>query len=109
MKLEAKDLRIESLTAQGMIHAITYLEGIQGCYIIKNQFDSSSGTFIPLDEINPIPLTEEWLLRFGAINTYGQTYFIGGLKFDINTMGVVRFHYSDKVVYLDYVHEIQNV
>ena len=42
----------------------------------------------------PIPISEEILLKCGAINKFGRTYFIGKLKFDINTLNIVRFHYS---------------
>lgn len=59
--------------------------------------------------VSPIPLTPEILVKCGAINKYGSTYFIGKLKFDINAIGKVRFHYSGKVAYIDYLHTLQNL
>jgi len=57
----------------------------------------------------PIPLSEELLLKCGAINKFGRTYFIGKIKFDINTLNIVRFHYSGKVAYIYYLHQLQNL
>lgn len=59
-------------------------------------------------DIEPIQITEEWLVRFGFEKEHG--YFIKSkMKFDINTIGKVRFHWSQKVTYIDYVHQLQNL
>jgi len=63
-------------------------------------------------DVNPIPLTEQWLLDFGAIQKQGRAYFIGKLNFtyEHNELSqFVRFHYSGKVAYLQYVHQLQNL
>jgi hypothetical protein len=59
--------------------------------------------------MKPIPLTEEWLVKFGFKNIYGRTYYYKKLKFDINTLGKIRFYYSGKIVYLEHVHQLQNL
>lgn len=62
------------------------------------------------DEFDPIPLDESLLLKCeGMERRHGSTYYIKKLKFDINTIGKVRFHYSGKVVYVDYLHTLQNL
>jgi hypothetical protein len=57
-----------------------------------------------------IPLTPEILEKAGAIRKYGNTWYLGKLRFELNSTGkIIRFHYSGKVVYLDYVHQLQNL
>jgi len=61
--------------------------------------------------IEPIPLDEQWLVKFGA-SKRPNGYFIGKLKFtyEHNELSkFVRFHYSGKIAYLQYVHQLQNL
>lgn len=60
-------------------------------------------------DIEPILLTEEILLKCSGHNKYSNVYFIGKLNFDVNTIGKIRFHYSGKIVYLDFLHQLQNL
>lgn len=55
-----------------------------------------------------IPLTEEWLLKFGFEKRI-DGYFKSKIKLDFNSNGIVRFHWSQKVTYLDYVNQLQNL
>ena len=56
-----------------------------------------------------VPLYRVYLERFGAVYQYGSTYFLGKLRFDFSSEGVCRFHWSGKVTYLDFVHELQDL
>lgn len=59
-----------------------------------------------------IPISPDILVKCGASNKYGNVWFIGKLKFsyEINELSqFVRFHYSGKVAYLQYLHELQNL
>jgi len=62
------------------------------------------------DAYYPIQLTEDWFLKMPeAVNRYASTYFIKKLKFDVNNLGKIRFHFSGKVIYVDYLHQMQNI
>lgn len=56
----------------------------------------------------PIPLTEEWLLRFGLAkqNGYPYKYLNGFLKI---RNGIFFFKYHDLEVELPFVHNFQNL
>ena len=60
------------------------------------------------NQFQPIPLTEEWLikLRFDDLGNYG--YGIGSFHI-INRLGKWAFPINDKMVFLDYVHQLQNL
>lgn len=62
--MDAGDLRINNIVNKGIISGITYKDGIFGVLIVGNKF-SSKIEFYPIDEIEPIELTEEWLLKGG--------------------------------------------
>ena len=73
--------------------------------------NTKSNTHLYAD-IMPIKIDPEILLKAGAVNKYDCEFFIGKLKFtyEINELSqFVRFHYSGKVTYLQYVHELQNL
>ena len=62
-------------------------------------------------EISGIRINPEWLFKLGA-RLLPHGYFIGKLKFtyEHNELSeFVRFHYSGKVAYLQYVHQLQNL
>lgn len=98
------ELRIGNLLYNGTVvgltdHDITVYDGYTNWKSDKMEFE-------------PIPLDEEWLIKMGLENRYGNTYFAGKLKFtyELNELSqFVRFHYSGKVVYLQYVHQFQNL
>lgn len=56
-----------------------------------------------IEDIAPIPLTEEWLIRFGFISgrlKFGQWYLkFSGAQFWLNDIGIEIF----------YVHQLQNL
>jgi hypothetical protein len=63
----------------------------------------------------PIPLTEEWLLKLGLIESgykqmYGNEYYKDGLSIYLEG-GEYRFYTSTNRAYTsyEYVHEIQNL
>lgn len=71
------------------------------------------------DEIKPIPLTEEWLLKFGFKETEKQTYEITDFKdcidfcVSIYEDKVILTFWSDDPIYFRYsemnVHQLQNL
>ncbi len=62
--MDVAELRVGNYVDEGIIHWICYFHGILSCGILKNKFSSFSEA-IELSQLNPIPLTEDWLLKFG--------------------------------------------
>jgi hypothetical protein len=88
--------------------------------MIFNNYSGSREDQIDIEEIEPIPLNEEWLLKFGAINMSGWT----GLKFDFEVWdekaeytfelmdGILTLYHFDnrlKKIETPYVHQLQNL
>jgi hypothetical protein len=75
-------------------------------YVIE-LFDGAGLINAALDEIEPIPLTEEWLNKF--------TYNFKGLGFsDLTvgygmTSGIVHFYIGNYAKRIDYIHQLQNL
>jgi hypothetical protein len=116
--MKANELRIGSLVyitdtstllfykqvTQINIHNLMYL-----CGETKDPFEF---------EIEPIPLTEEWLLKFGA-KKESYTYFIRmpyeldehGIKFQITLRKGIFIYYGSigQFIKIQYVHQLQNL
>ena len=60
------------------------------------------------DIYQPIPLTEEWLLRFAFDNLGDYGFGIGEFHI-INRVGKWGFPINDKIVFINYVHQLQNL
>jgi hypothetical protein len=66
-----------------------------------------------LENITPIPLTEEWLLRFGFID--GEILEFDDLLFDVGNS--MRYNFEDSTIgmgyygniKIKYVHQLQNL
>jgi hypothetical protein len=55
-------------------------------------------------------LTIDWLIRFGFCKNTGTWYLLDRYaKIDINSIGKFRFWIAGKIIYIDYVHELQNL
>ena len=105
--MEATELRIGNwviVNEECQIEAI-----VHDAVCISTRFE----TYV-LDDVKPIPLTEEWLIKFGFesnpyIDTY-ELYELDELKFilDIDkTRGKLDIHW--KQVECKYVHSLQNL
>ncbi|MDV3750638.1 hypothetical protein CMU19_04425 [Elizabethkingia anophelis] len=60
----------------------------------------------------PIPLTEEWLLKFGFIlksNVDGEYYEKNGVRVLILRSDVIQFYFGNPSTKEKYVHELQNL
>lgn len=72
---------------------------------------------VAIDEIEPIPLTEEWLVKFGfklqpLKNNTKEWYFIARGKFSMNNERGFWSHspiYLEDVLQIQYVHQLQNL
>ena len=64
---------------------------------------------IPVEFISPIPLTEEWLLKFGfEFNEDERVYQKKEIRIELIDEDFI-FSYFFGIVYLKYVHQLQNL
>ena len=85
------------------------LSPTQGEIQIENGWQIDEG-----EEVKPIPLTEEWLLKFGFdSDPYQDMYVLGWLKINCDkTRGGLELwveNITGNVVYLQHVHSLQNL
>ena len=77
---------------------------------IIDLFEGAGIVTATIEEVKPIPLTEQWLIDFGFVsNPYNDEYFLPNkLILDINKMkGRLEIHW--KHVELKHVHQLQNL
>lgn len=112
--MEAKDLRIGDLIyAENEIVEVNYLTPYSIGY--------GNGNFAPntFNIFQPIPLTEDWLVRFGFEKEYSDYYLLigkariifkyyGGLAHQLDIIQDGR-HISMHIGCTKYVHELQNL
>lgn len=84
------------------------------CYKIPQEF----GQFYPYKEVEPIPLTEEWLQDFefhyeGEFSIFGSSYTKGGIELTYAkaTDGIVILckNVIGMNLFIDHVHQLQNL
>lgn len=66
---------------------------------------------VPFDEIEPMLLTEEWLIKFGFIsNPYSDRYELGEFHIEHNAERGYSIFWHDKTgVTIENVHQLQNL
>ncbi len=103
--MEAKELRIGNWAINPNTGEPSEINGIDMLNIVERMLDNK------VQNHEPIPLTEEWLLKFGAIqNPKIRWYFTIG-KLDIYMSGIGLFYSIDSGEVcrpIKYVHEFQN-
>ena len=117
--MNANELRIGNLVLfDGVVHKIEVIDG----YASFVYFEEFGDNEFPLNKIEPIPLTEEWLLKFGfrkKTTDYIEQYFKD--NYFIEDLTVIPISHSfvfrkeiDKrfsalIADLIYVHQLQNL
>jgi hypothetical protein len=104
--MEAKEIRIGNLVkARGGVEYVTY--------IYPEHIGTPKHLKLPLTLVKPIPLTEEWLLKFGFKKNYKLgLYYKGGHAIDIHREGNAEFYtgeYGGWFVFIEHVHQLQNL
>lgn len=93
----------------GIYEEFLYLLGND--FLTDENFDSfveyKQGVISP-EEANPIPLTEEWLLKFGFGKENGYPYKFPNGVLKIRN-GVYFFKHNDIEIDLHFVHQLQNL
>lgn len=121
--MKASELRIGNLVLlkcnnqRDEIAKLLSIDEIDGCYYnnasnkkyINNKYTQKNNGWCSFNIINPIPLTKEWLVKFG----FGETdkcYYIDKLylkKIDFQPIGEEE---TDIIFYkLEYVHQLQTL
>ena len=96
--MKANELRIENYILNDGV--VVQADG-------RTIFDIWSGTS---KNYQPIPITEEWLIKFGfESNPYQDRYELGDLYFECNkTRGVTEL-YINGFGHIKHVHQLQNL
>jgi hypothetical protein len=107
--MEASELRIGNLVLFNNtdIGTVTGIEGF-----VSGQFKISINNRIDIkyycDVIKPIPLTEEWLLKFG-FKLDGDYYVNGQWLFEFYPDGFSDFLIDNTAIPIKHVHQLQNL
>jgi len=104
--MKANELRIGNYVMKDGYEIIVSPYNISELYVV-----------VPLDEYEPIPLTEEWLIKFGFdeyesdVNVrrfYDKTIWLCCYKHGFNGYWL-RYYMGPSVQKLIYVHQLQNL
>jgi hypothetical protein len=104
--MRANELRIGNIirfSEDGAIFTIDSIE--QQGLSVQNEKEIA---WINLDEFEPIPLTEDWLLKFGLEKQGLNKFWKNPLFLHFRVENCV-FIVNEKYVYLSHVHQLQNL
>ena len=93
----AQELRIGNLIEQGVIEMMS-----QNAVWINEKL-------LLIDEIQPIPLTEEWLLKFGFEKFKGNNTDCFLDNFETSCNMELFFWKGTQIKNINYVHQLQNL
>jgi hypothetical protein len=110
--MKAQELRIRNLVECFETREVVAIKKNK----IKVQHESKKGHFIiewvPIDSLSlkPIPITEEWLLKFGfESNPYQDRYEKRDIHIEcIKTSGTTKL-WIEKMAHIKYFHQLQNL
>ena len=112
--MEARELSLGNITDKGIVHTIRYNNGLLGCDILDNRLDSF-GNFYSFSELNPVKLTEEWLLKMGFVYRGIYYHFPKNDIFKLEQYKLKNAYFlkhskeSLDSVRINYVHQLQNL
>ena len=115
--IQLQEIRIGNLVFDKKRNRIVTVWGIESNHdkIVVN-FANGSGVYsIDLKHIEPIPLTEEWLLDFGfEEKSKSKNFYLGNFRFNIlkpaNYNGFIFCDGYDVITdRIKYVHQLQNL
>lgn len=117
MKVNKSEYRIGNLVHHVLFGTSRIIEIRNDGISIANPKNYSNAYFIPNDELNriePIPITEEWLIRFGfdrpANSWIGEIFHLSEWD-DYPLNWCVAFNKNNAVLIkkLKYIHQLQNL
>jgi hypothetical protein len=109
--MKANELRIGNLVFADLYGEKPILvESI--CNINEDIFNSTTGE-IPISSLKPIPLTEEWLLKFGFVKKNAAPsitrYFLNNFCVEFDPQDKYRFYCNGFYIEMHHVHQLQNI
>lgn len=102
--MKATELRIGNLVLfHKKINTVTAI-GEASLGIVPEHSD------IEYDAIFPIPLTEEWLLKWGfSYYAEDKEYYFGDFRVEFRTQEI-KIYYDEKYLgYIEFLHQLQNL
>ena len=101
--MEAKELRIGNLFRFISTNYIEYVSDIK-----TNGLKTPVINNVSIKDTEPIPLTEEWLVKFGFkfLNGYGFPMFGNYLQ---KEDGIYWYNVNGNFIDIDHVHQLQNL
>jgi hypothetical protein len=115
--IDARELRIGNLIDKGGVAFRVLTIDEDGCMCEPiNEYDAEDNSW-HLSRVEPIPLTEEWLLRLGFTKTeyndgvemFMFIYFHLELRNNHLYLECEDSHYSRNLKHIKYVHQLQNL
>ncbi len=104
--MKASELRIGNLiTYQGNLITVSGVVNNTIYYENGKNFDSNSVSYTPFE---PIPLTEDWLLKFGFVNGEKE-HFSFTKNMDLRILGSEADYNGIWFGRLESVHQLQNL
>ena len=96
--MKANELRLGNLVIDGHDVEVVNYRMIE--MLVKNQA-----------EFDPIPLTEEWLLKFGFMKIDGSFFKLSFLFYGLKIKDAIGFQFrkGEFSIQLKYVHQLQNL
>jgi hypothetical protein len=104
-----------------LLAMVTWIQEKSICLIFDRQPDLSNGIVCSPNDLIPIPLTEEWLLKFGFIKMYkadnknGYGLYSGEdiypfIAIELYHDGIIFINNgSRRIEHIKYVHQLQNL
>ena len=113
--MRAQDLRIGNLVNYGInivpiksIHIESVLKDSAVVYIELNK--KLSHYCVNIEDISPIPLTEDWLLKFGfESNPYQDRYENGKIHIECDKTKEITQLWIDGMPHIQFIHQLQNL
>jgi hypothetical protein len=116
--LKASELRIGNLvlcnTSIGFVDTIVPISNLSSDEIVCYYKPTKQFIFCKDALFEPIPLTEEWLLKFGfELDIEDDGYFKGKYKVSVSDEGCIFFIYDNyypiEICEFKYIHQLQNL
>jgi hypothetical protein len=108
MKLDVKDLRIENLVNyEETTHIVVGIDQWHVYSYWQKDKEKEMLYKTPINQIKPIPLTEEWLLKFGFKKKVGNRFESDLLSQDIYFGN--GYYIANVLPELKHVHQLQNL
>ncbi len=101
--MKANELRIGNwiMESDGRIEPVWEIEAI----LVDNEMSVND---CPVSTIHPIPLTEEWLLRFAFYFIHGAYMTSGDMYLTYSSLNGWFINGNEKIE-IEYVHQLQNL